>query len=209
MDDTTFRSGDFTAENTILLARLTDRNGMNLSSSGIGHEMVGILDGRSDRPFILNQYYLADAGTYQSGLISYPLAGLTPGEHTLKVVAWDTYNNSVTQTITFVVAEERNTALGNFSVFPNPANSQANFIFSSNQSTNNCTVRITLTDGIGRKAGSIERFYESSPAVFGSSNELQFNLANGNYSSGIYLYRVSLIQENGSTATKTGKLIIR
>lgn len=209
MDDTTFRSGGFTAENTILLARLTDRNGMNLSSSGIGHEMVGILDGRSDRPFILNQYYLADAGTYQSGWISYPLAGLTPGEHTLKVVAWDTYNNSVTQTITFMVAEERNTALGNFGVFPNPANAQANFVFSSNQSTNNCTVRITLTDGIGRKAGSIERFYESSPAVFGSNNELQFNLANGAYSSGIYLYRVSLIQENGSTATKTGKLIIR
>ena len=209
MDDTTFRSGDFTAENTILLARLTDANGMNLSSSGIGHEMVGILDGRTDRPFILNQYYLADAGTYQSGWISYPLAGLSPGEHTLKVVAWDTYNNSITQTITFVVAEERNTALGNFGVFPNPASTQANFVFSSNQSTNNCTVRITLSDAIGRQAGSIERFYESSPAVFGANNELKFDLSNRTYRSGIYFYRVSLIQENGSTATKTGKLIIR
>jgi hypothetical protein len=125
------------------------------------------------------------------------------------VIAWDTYNNSITQTIRFVVAEEQNTALGNFGVFPNPALSQANFVFSSNQSTNNCTVRITLTDGIGRQAATLERFYESAPAVFGSNNELGFNFASQSYSPGIYFYRVSLIQENGSTATKTGKLIIR
>jgi hypothetical protein len=209
MDDTTFRSGDFTAENTILLARLTDANGMNLSASGIGHEMVGILDGRSDKPFILNQYYLADPGTYQNGWIRYPIAGLSAGEHTLKVVAWDTYNNSVTQTIRFVVAEESNTALGNFSVFPNPSTSQANFVFSSNQSTNNCTVRISISDALGKPAATLEKFYESSPAVFGSNNELQFNFTNGDIGSGMYLYRVSLIQENGSTAVKTGKLIIR
>jgi hypothetical protein len=108
-----------------------------------------------------------------------------------------------------VVAEESNTALGNFSVFPNPSTSQANFVFSSNQSANNCTVRITISDAIGKAVATLEKFYESSPAVFGSNNELQFNFTNGNVGSGMYMYRVSLVQENGSTAIKTGKLIIR
>ena len=107
------------------------------------------------------------------------------------------------------MAEESNTALGNFGVFPNPSTSQANFVFSSNQSTNNCTVKITISDALGKPAATLEKFYESSPAVFGSNNELQFNFTNGDIGSGMYLYRVSLIQENGSTAIKTGKLIIR
>jgi len=209
MDDATFIDGGFTNQNTTLLAHLVDSNGINLSSSGIGHEMIGILDGQTDNPFILNEYYLADPGTYKSGWINYPLSGLTAGEHTLKVIAWDTYNNSITENIRFVVSDEAKTALGNFGVFPNPATDHVNFIFSSNQSQNNCTVEIEISDISGRKCASLKQLYETSPAVFGGNDELKFNIEKSVFKSGFYFYKVKLTQAYGPTATKTGKLIIR
>ena len=65
MNDESFVSGGITDDSPILLAKLEDPNGIN-TASGIGHDIVAILDGDESNPFILNEFYpelLADIQT--------------------------------------------------------------------------------------------------------------------------------------------------
>ena len=103
MNDETFVSGGITNESPMILAKLEDENGIN-TASGIGHDIVAILDGDEVNPFVLNDYYTADVDNYTKGSLTYPLRNLEPGLH-LITKAWDVYNNSTTE-IQFVVHEE-------------------------------------------------------------------------------------------------------
>ena len=94
MNDESFVSGGITNENPTLIAKLYDENGIN-TASGVGHDIVAILDGDETNPFILNDYYIADVDSYQSGSLSYPFRNLEPGLHTLSLKAWDVYNLSL------------------------------------------------------------------------------------------------------------------
>ena len=53
MNDEAFISGGITNENPILIADLFDENGIN-TASGIGHDIVAIIDGDEANPFKLN-----------------------------------------------------------------------------------------------------------------------------------------------------------
>ena len=66
MNDENFVSGGITNEAPTLLAKLQDENGIN-TASGIGHDIVAILDGDETNPFVLNDYYQADVDDYQKG----------------------------------------------------------------------------------------------------------------------------------------------
>ena len=56
MNDETFVNGGITNESPIFLAFLEDENGIN-TASGIGHDIVAILDGKITEPYVLNEYY--------------------------------------------------------------------------------------------------------------------------------------------------------
>src|SRR5690606_26655422 len=55
MNDETFVNGGITNSSPFLLALLEDENGIN-TASGIGHDIVGILDGDETNPYIMNDY---------------------------------------------------------------------------------------------------------------------------------------------------------
>ena len=102
MNDESFVSGGVTNNTPILIAKLSDENGIN-TASGIGHDMIAILDGDESNPFIINDYYQADVDDYSNGTASFTLRDLEEGLHTLTFKAWDVYNNSSTSEIQFVV----------------------------------------------------------------------------------------------------------
>ena len=102
MNDETFVSGGTTNESPFLVALLEDEDGIN-TASGIGHDIVAILDGDVSNPFVLNDYYQTKLDDYTNGNLRFPLRNLTPGLHTISFTAWDVYNNPVTSEIQFVV----------------------------------------------------------------------------------------------------------
>ncbi|MFM7894496.1 MAG: type IX secretion system sortase PorU, partial [Flavobacterium sp.] len=63
MNDEGFVSGGITNCSPILLAFLEDENGIN-TASGIGHDIVAILDGDESNPFVLNDYYETENDDY-------------------------------------------------------------------------------------------------------------------------------------------------
>ncbi|MBT8274477.1 MAG: type IX secretion system sortase PorU, partial [Bacteroidia bacterium] len=120
MNDENFVSGGITNQGPTLLAKLSDENGIN-TASGIGHDIIAVLDGDETNPFKLNDYYLADVDDYQRGKVTYPFRDLEPGLHTLSLKAWDVYNNSSTAEIQFVVFDENEAlVIRNVLNYPNP-----------------------------------------------------------------------------------------
>lgn len=134
MNDENFVSGGITNEAPTLLAKLQDDNGIN-TASGIGHDIVAIIDGDETNPFILNDYYQANVDDYQNGEVSYLFRDLDPGLHTLTLKAWDVYNNSSTSEIQFVVHDkDEKLVITNVLNYPNPFVNYTEFWFNHNSS---------------------------------------------------------------------------
>ena len=132
MNDENFVSGGITNEQPSLIARLQDENGIN-TASGIGHDIVAIIDGDETNPFVLNDYYQANVDDYQNGKVSYPFRDLEPGLHTLSLKAWDVYNNSSLSEIQFVVFDkDQGLVIDNVLNYPNPFIDYTEFWFNHN-----------------------------------------------------------------------------
>ncbi|MDC7995945.1 type IX secretion system sortase PorU [Altibacter sp. HG106] len=132
MNDESFTSGGVTNDSPILIAKLEDENGIN-TASGIGHDMIAILDGDEVNPVILNEYYQSDVDDFTRGTASYQLRDLEEGLHTLTLKAWDVYNNSSTQEIQFVVAGDDELKITRVLNYPNPFVNYTEFWFNHNR----------------------------------------------------------------------------
>ncbi|WP_339634029.1 type IX secretion system sortase PorU [Bizionia echini] len=134
MNDENFVSGGITNGSPSLLVKLEDENGIN-TASGIGHDIVAILDGDETNPYVLNDYYQAEIDDFQRGTANYPLRDIEPGLHTLTLKAWDVYNNSSTSEIQFVVHDENQSlVIENVLNYPNPFVNYTEFWFNHNSS---------------------------------------------------------------------------
>ncbi len=135
MNDESFISGGITNESPFLLAKLADENGIN-TASGIGHDIVAILDGDEANPIVLNDYYETELNDFTKGIVKFPFRDLSEGSHTLILKAWDVYNNSSTSEIQFTVFNENNSlTITNVLNYPNPFVSHTEFWFNHNSST--------------------------------------------------------------------------
>ncbi|WP_426092824.1 type IX secretion system sortase PorU [Flavobacterium sp. DSR3-2] len=132
MNDETFVSGGITNESPFLVAHLEDENGIN-TASGIGHDIVAVLDGDVTNPFVLNDYYQTNLDDFTSGTLRFPLRNLAPGLHTITFKAWDVYNNPITAEIQFIVVGDLTITLSHVLNYPNPFVSYTEFWFTHNR----------------------------------------------------------------------------
>ena len=132
MNDETFVSGGTTNESPFLVALLEDENGLN-TASGIGHDIVAILDGDVSNPFVLNDYYQTTLDDFTSGTLRFPLRNLAPGLHTITFKAWDVYNNPITAEIQFIVVGDETITLTHVLNYPNPFVNYTEFWFTHNR----------------------------------------------------------------------------
>ncbi|HTX19426.1 MAG TPA: type IX secretion system sortase PorU [Bacteroidota bacterium] len=131
-DTRTFRSGDLVNENPLLIVDLADSSGINSAGSSVGHRIEAWLDGDS-KSIDLTSNYQGAKDNYQAGTVLYQMEGLGAGLHTLKVRAWDVYNNSTSTQTEFSVASSSSLALEDVFNIPNPMRSSTTFTFQHNQ----------------------------------------------------------------------------
>ncbi|MDT0294016.1 type IX secretion system sortase PorU [Mesonia ostreae] len=132
MNDESFVSGGITNSSPFLLAKLEDENGIN-TASGIGHDLVAILDGNETEPFVVNDFYETELDDFMRGTVNYKLRDLEEGLHTLTFKAWDVYNNSSTAEIQFMVAGSEDLKISNVLNYPNPFHNYTEFWFNHNR----------------------------------------------------------------------------
>ncbi|MDN3666301.1 type IX secretion system sortase PorU [Algibacter miyuki] len=134
MNDENFVTGGITNESPTLLAKMEDENGVN-TASGIGHDIVAIIDGDETNPVVLNDYYQTEVDDYKKGVLSYPFRDLEPGLHTLTLKVWDVYNNSSIAEIQFIVHDKDEAlVVNNVLNYPNPFVNYTEFWFNHNSS---------------------------------------------------------------------------
>jgi hypothetical protein len=132
MNDETFVSGGTTNESPFLVANLEDESGIN-TASGIGHDIIAILDGDIENPYILNDYYQTNLNDFTKGTLRFPFRNLAVGLHTITFKAWDVYNNPITSEIQFVVVGNESITLTHVLNYPNPFVNYTEFWFSHNR----------------------------------------------------------------------------
>lgn len=156
MNDESFVSGGITNASPILLAFLEDEHGIN-TASGIGHDIVGILDGDENNPYILNDYYETELDNYKKGTLRFPFSNLKKGLHTLTFKAWDVYNNLVTAEIQFVVVGDDALQLEKVLNYPNPFVSYTEFWFTHNRPFEPLDVQVQIFTVTGKVVKTINQ----------------------------------------------------
>ena len=131
MNDQTFINGGITNASPFFLAFIEDENGIN-TSSGIGHDIVAVLDGNVSSPFILNDYYETELDNYKKGKLRFPFRNLAVGLHTISFKAWDVYNNPISLELQFIVVGDDTMTLTNVLNYPNPFVNYTQFWFTHN-----------------------------------------------------------------------------
>ncbi len=207
MNDTTFAPGGITHADPVLFARLSDKSGINTTGNSIGHDIVATLDGNTRESYNLNAYYVADPGDFTHGTIRYQLKGLSDGEHTIQLKAWDLYNNSSTAELSFVVESSSRLVVENLINIPNPVTDATDFVFDHNQAGEPLTVTIDIFKLDGRKVKTIHT--EFIPSGF-SSGRIHWDCTNdfgAKIGRGIYVYQVQITNESGETRFLRNKLV--
>jgi hypothetical protein len=208
MNDTLFRNGGITNEEPLLLALLEDENGINTTGVGIGHDVTGFIDNDRENPVVLNNSYINDFNSYQKGKIEYRLTALEKGTHTFTLKAWDNFNNSSEETITFFVENSANFILRNVVNFPNPFSSSTNITGEINKADETLKIRISIFNINGALVKTIDRTiipsgYVLPPVEWDGCDDNGRRMAYG-----IYPYVVTIKSEKEGTARATGKMII-
>ena len=211
MNDESFISGGITNENPTLIAKLYDENGIN-TASGVGHDIVALLDGDETNPYYLNDYYVADVDSYQNGSLSYPFRNLSPGLHTLSLKAWDVYNNASTKEIQFMVFDQdQSLEITNVLNYPNPFVNYTEFWFNHNSSgVLNVSIQIFTI------SGKLVKTINSQTNASGSTSSLSRNISwdgtddfGTKIGKGIYLYKLNVKSTlTGLKSERIEKLVI-
>ncbi|CAM3309950.1 type IX secretion system sortase PorU [Aequorivita lipolytica] len=149
MNDESFVSGGITDDSPILLVNLEDPNGIN-TASGIGHDIVAILDGDESNPFVLNEFYQAEVDDYTTGKTNFKFRDLEDGLHTLTLKAWDVYNNSSTAEIQFIVAGNDKLEINRVLNYPNPFVNYTEFWFNHNRAFEPLEVQVQVFTVTGK-----------------------------------------------------------
>jgi hypothetical protein len=143
-----YRTGDLVGENPLLLVDLADSSGINTSTSGVGHRIEAWLNNASQSTDLTNSY-TSKLDSYREGTIQYQLQNLPEGKNTIRVRAWNSFDNSGSSETAFEVTSSDRLSVTDVFNYPNPFGaSGTEFTFRQNQSTPlNVTVKIFTVAG--------------------------------------------------------------
>ncbi len=207
LNDENFRFGGITDENPLLLANISDSNGVNTTGNGIGHDIVAVLDENTYNSIVLNDYYEADLNSYQRGTVRYPFSGLSEGLHTLRLKVWDVYNNSTEAYTEFTVKSSSELTIDNVYNYPNPFSTETRFYFEHNYPCCGLDVQIQIFSITGELVKTINADvstdgYNVQSITWNGTSD------NGYKLKGMYIYRITVTDGNGGKVEKSEKLII-
>ena len=207
LNSTSFVDGENVNTTPFFVANISDKDGINATGSGIGHDLQLVIDGDLSKTYVLNDNFAYDFGTYTSGSVSFSIPELSPGQHQLTFRCWDVQNNSTTATLRFNVVEGLSPNLFDVGVTENPAKSTTTFILSHDRIGSNMEVAIEIYDVSGRQ---LWRHAEKGVSDSGQYT-VKWDLTTGSGSPlgiGVYLYRAKVSADGSGFASKVRKLVI-
>lgn len=204
LNSISFREGQKVSSSPTVIARMSDNVGINISSAGIGHQISLQLDGDKTYSDIVQYYEPGDEGPVW-GTLSYPLSGLSDGDHSLRLRVWDTSNNLAESTISFSVKGGRVPQIINLYADCSPAVDRVNFFVEHNKPDAKADVTLAVYDLMGRMVWSTKRSGDSA------AGPVEWNLSDASgrrVSRGIYVYRATVSVDGEQHVSAARKLAV-
>ena len=209
MNDESFLDGANTNASPNLIAKLVDSSGINTSLTAVDHDIVGILDGDESNPIIMNDFYQTELDDFTRGKVVYRLRDLAVGPHTLKLKAWDTYNNSSEAMLNFVVVSDNSITLDNVLNYPNPFVNYTEFWFNHNKPNEPLQVQVQIFTVSGKLVKTINQLVQTTGNL---SRNISWNGLDdfGNkLGKGVYIYKLKVTSTiSNISSEKYEKLVI-
>ena len=207
LNSRSFVNGGTVNATPLFCAELYDRNGINVSEGGIGHNMELIVDGELARTYVLNDYFQYDFGDYRSGSLSFSLPELAIGQHSLQFRAWDALNNSTIAELQFQVVRGLEPTLFSVDCTKNPARTNTTFVIGHDRAGSQVDVVLEIFDASGRQ---LWRHSETGIAA-DQTYTIDWDLTTGGghrLQTGVYFYRILLSSDGSTQASKAKKIVI-
>lgn len=190
LNDSTFQSGQTVGKDPLLLVRLTDESGINISNRGFGQNLVGILNDTTE--INLNRFYTASLNSFQTGWISYPFRDLPRGRHNLKIKVWDIHNNLSESTVDFVVSENVDIKLSTVYNYPNPLNTSTTFLIEHDREGEELLINLDIYSLEGQIVHS-KTYRFDNPVSRIDEIEWDGNNSSGSpLRNGVYIYKIKV-----------------
>jgi hypothetical protein len=205
LSGTNLKKGNKTSKNPTIIANLKSDNGLNINSAAIGHEILAVLDGKTN--YILNDYLIPKIDNNKEFDLKYQFLNLPLGKHKLALTIWDIYNNSTTSTLEFEVIGTESENSISISNYPNPINDATTITVDHSFIGENILANVTILSLNGKTIENLDFSF------FEAENPLKINIPKNikfvELPKGIYPYTVKLKSEKtNKTATATSKLIV-
>lgn len=197
-----FVSGDKVNETPLLVAHISDINGINTAGSGIGHDIKLVIDNNPYTSYILNENFEAETNNYQAGRVQFKLPQLSPGKHTLTLHAWDLLNNSSQETLEFEVVPGLTPVIANVRNYPNPVKTETTFVVEHDRPEIVLETKVDIFDLSGRLIYTQQQ---------SSADNLRWDVrdsAGNRVRPGMYLYNISVKTKNSEFTSKANKIIV-
>ena len=209
MNDESFIDGANTNASPNLIAVLSDSSGINTSITAVDHDIVGILDGDTTNPITLNDFYQTELNDYTKGKVNYKLRDLEVGPHSIKIKAWDTYNNSSETTLNFTVVSDAVINLENVLNYPNPFVNYTEFWFNHNKPNEALEVQVQVFTISGKLIKTINQNIITTGNLSRSISWNGLDDFGNKIGKGVYIYKLKVKSTiSNLTSEKFEKLVI-
>ena len=207
IDDTTSKVISLANPNSTLIVKLSDDNGLNTTGTGIGHKMEGILNNDINNPIDFTDDFVGNMNAGgKSGVIRYQFNNLDPGNYTLKVTAWDVFNNSSSKTVSFTVVSGNGLVIKDVYNYPDPFEYNTTFTFQQNLAAP-INVKIKVYTIAGRLIREIEK--EGIQEKFVKVNWDGRDQDGSIIANGTYLYKIIVNSSDGKYSKSVlGKMAV-
>ncbi|MDD2799427.1 MAG: type IX secretion system sortase PorU [Bacteroidales bacterium] len=210
LNSESFISGDVVNETPLLVVDLEDQNGLNVSGTGIGHDLLLVIDNSPSKTYVLNNSYEANSGSATAGKVSYVIPELTEGNHTLYFRAWDIQNNSSSQTINCTVKKGHAPRIFDLYTKNIVKLSSPEVVFSlrHDRPNTNINVKVSVYNLSGIEVWSHS---EAGLSDMFQAFPVRWDLKGTNgltVTPGVYLYKATIYTDKTQETTLTKKMII-
>ncbi len=201
LNSSSFKDGGETHEKPHFFADVYDENGINTVGSGIGHDLMLVVDDKTQQTYVLNGYYTSKNGDYRSGLVSFKMPELESGAHKLTFRAWDLFNNSSTKALNFTVVKDMDMSIFSVTTYPNPVSQTGIVTIKLDYDRIDDLVQTDIY--IYNMSGQMV-WHHTQP----DAKSIEWNVGELGIPTGIYTYSLKMKTATTSVVSQTGKLIV-
>ncbi|MCB5252229.1 MAG: type IX secretion system sortase PorU [Candidatus Cloacimonadaceae bacterium] len=195
-----FREGDTVSRSPLLYAKISDDNGINLTSSA-GHNILLVID-NSLNPISVTQYFEYDTDSYTQGTLTYQLPKFSEGPHSVQIIAFDNQNLPQVAEVHFVARQSGPISMENLLIYPNPVKDEAHITFIISEASD---VTLDIFTMSGKRIRRIKSHVQPgfNQIHFDGRDKFGARLANNTY-----FIRVRAKTSEGKSIEKRERLVI-